>query len=105
MAVFGAVIAYILQMASFIVLCLRSPHIKRPWRSPIGLTGAVVAAAIALATLCALGAAIWFLGGIVWFACRGRDRLVFAPEEQFAEEHGTSSLPNASRRSQTHRPD
>jgi len=97
MAVFGAVIAYILQMASFVLLRLRFPRIARPWRSPLGITGAVLAAAIALATLGALflsadyrpgvlGAAVWFLAGIVWFAWRGRGRLIFAPEEQFAEE-------------------
>jgi ethanolamine permease len=97
MAVFGAVIAYILQMASFVLLRLRFPGIARPWRSPLGIVGAALTATIALVTLGALflsadyrpgvlGAAIWFLGGIVWFASRGRGRLVFAPEEQFAEE-------------------
>jgi ethanolamine permease len=97
MAVFGAVIAYILQMVSFIFLRIRFPGILRPWRSPLGIVGAVLAGAIAFATLGALflsadyrpgvlGAAVWFLGGIGWFARRGRRRLVFAPEEQFAEE-------------------
>jgi len=97
MAVFGAVIAYILQMAAFVLLRLRFPGIARPWRSPLGITGAAVTAVIALITLGALflsadyrpgvfGAAIWFLGGIVWFAWRGRRGLVFAPEEQFAQE-------------------
>jgi ethanolamine permease len=102
MAVFGAVIAYLLQMASFIVLRLLFPGIVRPWRSPLGIAGAVLASAIAVATLCALflsadyrpgvlGAAIWFLAGIVWFAWLGRGRLVFAPEEQFAEEARTAA--------------
>ena len=97
MAVFGAVIAYILQMASFVLLRIRFPGIHRPWRSPLGIGGAVLAAMIALATMGALflsadyrpgvfGAALWFLGGIVWFACRRRGSLVLAPEEQFAQE-------------------
>jgi ethanolamine permease len=97
MAVFGAVIAYILQMASFILLRFRFPQIARPWRSPLGIAGAVVTGMIAIATLGALflsadyrpgvlGAAIWFLAGIVWFGWRGRRQLVLAPEEQFAEE-------------------
>ena len=43
MAVFGAVIAYILQMVSFIVLRLRFPKMERPYRSRIGITGAAVA--------------------------------------------------------------
>jgi ethanolamine permease len=97
MAVFGAVIAYILQMASFVLLRLRFPRIARPWRSPLGIAGAAVTAAVALITLGALflsadyrpgvfGAAVWFLGGIVWFAWRGSRGLVFAPEEQFAQD-------------------
>jgi ethanolamine permease len=97
MAVFGAVIAYILQMISFILLRVLFPRIARPWRSPLGIAGALLAVAIALATMGALflsadyrpgvlGAVVWFLAGIVWFAWGGRGRLVFAPEEQFAEE-------------------
>lgn len=96
MAVFGAVIAYVLQMVSFIRLRARFSNIARPWRSPAGMAGACVAGAIALVTLAALfvnrdyrpgviGAAIWFLAGIAWFAMHGRKRLVLAPEEQFAE--------------------
>ena len=40
MAVFGAVLAYILQMVSFIVLRLRFPRMERPYRSPLGIAGA-----------------------------------------------------------------
>src|SRR6185436_15129236 len=36
MAVFGAVLAYILQMVSFIVLRLRFPEMERPYRSRVG---------------------------------------------------------------------
>ena len=97
MAVFGAVIAYVLQMVSFIRLRVRFSNIARPWRSPAGVAGAAVAGAIALITLAALfmnrdyrpgvvGAAIWFVAGILWFALFGRNRLVLAPEERFAEE-------------------
>jgi ethanolamine permease len=95
MAVFGAVIAYVLQMASFILLRLRCPSIPRPYRSPVGIAGAAIAMALAAITFTALflnpdyrpgllGAALWFAGGIVWFAAFGRNRLVLAPEEQFA---------------------
>ena len=96
MAVFGAVIAYLLQMASFILLRLKYPALERPFVSPLGIAGAVVAIAIAGFTLVALflnpaynkgviGAAIWFLLGILYFAFRGRRQLVLAPEERFAE--------------------
>ena len=35
MAVFGAVISYVLQMLSFILLRRRLPEIERPYRSPV----------------------------------------------------------------------
>ena len=97
MAVFGAVIAYILQMVSFVRLRLRYPLLHRPYRSPLGISGAVLGMLIAGITLVTLflnpdyrpgllGAAVWFLLGILWFAFGGHQRLVLAPEEQFAEE-------------------
>jgi ethanolamine permease len=96
MAVFGAVIAYALQMLSYILLRIRLPHIDRPYRSPLGVPGAVVALLIALVTLVALfvtdpiyqkvvvGAAVWYGLGLLWFAFYARHRLVLAPEESFA---------------------
>ncbi len=98
MAVFGAVIAYVLQMASFILLRVNFPHIARPYRSPLGITGAVVAAVISIVTLSALflnpdyrlgvvGAAVWFAIGIAYFAFYARTRLILSPEEEFAISH------------------
>ncbi len=96
MAVFGAVIAYALQMLSYILLRIRLPEIDRPYRSPLGIPGAVVALAIALTTLVALfvtdpvyrkvviGAAVWYGLGLLWFALYARRKLVLAPEESFA---------------------
>ncbi|MCS1411062.1 MAG: hypothetical protein M2R45_04258 [Verrucomicrobia subdivision 3 bacterium] len=52
MVVFGAVIAYMLQMLSCILL--RLPHIKRPCHSPLNLGGAVFALVISTVTLSAL---------------------------------------------------
>jgi ethanolamine permease len=97
MAIFGAVIAYVLQMASFIRLRTLLPAMSRPYRSPLGVAGATVAIVIAGATLFMLflnrdyrpgvmGAAIWFLLGIAYFTLYARKRLVLAPEEKFAEE-------------------
>lgn len=102
MAVFGAVISYVLQMASFILLRLRFPDMERPYRSPLGVAGAAVALVIALVTLVALfvvddvyrkvvvGAAIWYAAGLLYFALYARERLVAAPEESFAEEQRRS---------------
>ena len=42
-AVFGAVISYMMQMVAFVVLRRRFPDAKRPYRSPTGVWGAVVA--------------------------------------------------------------
>ncbi|MGH0028896.1 MAG: ethanolamine permease [Myxococcota bacterium] len=98
MAVFGAVVSYGLQMASFVLLRRRLPHIERPFRSPLGIPGAVVAGLISAVTLVALfvsdpvyqkvvvGAALWYAAGLLWFAWVGRHRLVLAPEETFAIE-------------------
>ena len=93
MAVFGAVIAYILQMVSFLIL--RKKNIERPYVSPLGATGAWIAIVISAATLVVLflnadynkgvyGAAIWFALGIAYFAFYARKRLVLSPEEEFA---------------------
>ena len=98
MAVFGAVIAYILQMASFIVLRLKFHAIERPYVSPLGIGGGVLAAAIAGVTLVTLflnpdynrsvlGAAVWFVLGIAYFAVYARRRLILSPEEEFAIRH------------------
>ncbi len=96
LAVFGAVISYVLQMASFVLLRIRLPHIERPYRSPLGIPGAVIAGLIAAVTLVALfavdpiyrkvlvGAAIWYGLGLLYFALYGRHQLVYSPEEAFA---------------------
>jgi ethanolamine permease len=98
MAVFGAVVSYGLQMTSFILLRWRLPHIERPYRSPLGIAGAVLALAISAVTLVALfvvdpiyqkvvvGAALWYAAGLLYFAVFARRRLVVAPEERFALE-------------------
>ena len=98
MAVFGAVIAYIMQMVSFLVLRRRYPEIPRPYRSPLGEAGAVIAGLLALLCLIMLflnpdyvlgvyGCAIWFGAGLLYFALHGRKHLVYSPEEAFAAEH------------------
>jgi len=98
MAVFGAVISYILQMLSFILLRIRLPHIERPFVSPFGIPGAALALLIAAVTLVTLfysdpiyqkvvvAAAVWYGLGLLYFAVYGRKRLVRSPEEEFAIE-------------------
>ena len=102
MAVFGAVIAYVMQMVAFIRLRQRFPHVERPYLSPLGYAGAIVAGLIALATLGFLflnpdyrwgvyGCAAWFAVGLLYFAIIGRKRLVYSPEEEFAVKHSGQS--------------
>ncbi|MEM8561809.1 MAG: amino acid permease [Pseudomonadota bacterium] len=97
MAVFGALIAYAMQMIAFIILRKRAPYIERPFRSPLGNAGAWISLIIALVALVLLfnnpafrpgvtGVAVWFIAGLVYFALIGRNRLVRSPEEDFALE-------------------
>jgi ethanolamine permease len=97
MAVAGAMLSYLAQAVSFIVLRLNRPKLDRPYRSPLGIAGAVVTLVLALLTLAfqlldpvfvtgVLGVGVWFAIGIAWFAAVGRHRLVLSPEEAFALE-------------------
>lgn len=98
MAVFGAMFSYFMQALSFIVLRKKLPHIHRPYRSPFGVFGAALTMIIAVVTLfyqiqdpaystAVMWVAIWFVIGILYFAVRGRHRLILSPEEEFALEH------------------
>lgn len=99
-AVWGAVLAYIMQMVSFVVLRRRFPNADRPYRSPTGIPGAVLAGVIAVvifagffftgpAYLIAIAAiAVVYVVGLVLFALVGRRRLVLSPEEQYALSGG-----------------
>ncbi|MFP8874765.1 MAG: ethanolamine permease, partial [Myxococcota bacterium] len=78
LAVFGAVISYVLQMLSFILLRRRLPGIERPYRSPLGIPGAAVALLISAVTFVALfiadpvyqkvaiGAGVWYVLGLIY---------------------------------------
>jgi ethanolamine permease len=104
MAVFGAMISYAMQGLSFIRLRSTMPHIKRPYRSPLGVPGAVVTVVVAIVTIyyqlqdpvyqaAVFGAAIWYVLGMLYFAFVGRHRLVLSPEEEFALTRGEHGHP------------
>jgi ethanolamine permease len=107
MAVFGAMISYVLQMTSFVILRKRFPGLERPYRSRAGVAGALVAALIAMVTLgtlfatnpdyraAAWGAAAWYAAGLLYYAAHSRKQLVLSPEEQFAIEARDRSDPPA----------
>jgi ethanolamine permease len=98
-AVWGAVLAYLLQMISFIILRRKFPNAHRPYVSPWGITGAVIAAVIAvlifvgfllnpvfLPAIIAIG--VVYVVILVGFALFFRHRLVLSPEEEYALSGG-----------------
>jgi ethanolamine permease len=99
MAVFGAMISYAMQGLSFIMLRKNMPNIIRPYRSPLGIPGAVVTIVVALVTLyyqlqdpvyqkAVLAVFAFYVLGIIYFAVYGRNRLILSPEEEFATSKG-----------------
>jgi len=95
MAVFSAMLSYVLQSISFLMLRTRRPELERPYVSPLGKTGAWVTMVIALATIyyqlqdlsyrVAVYSAVGYLMvGLLYFAVKGRHRLILSPEEEFA---------------------
>ncbi|MFZ2507726.1 MAG: amino acid permease [Steroidobacteraceae bacterium] len=99
MAVFGAMISYAMQGLSFILLRRNLPNIERPYRSPLGVPGALVTVVVALVTLYyqlqdpvyrvgVYATAVWYVLGLLYFAVIGRHRLVLSPEEEFAMSGG-----------------
>jgi len=104
MAVFAAVISYILQMTSFVILRRNMPNIERPYRSKWGVPGAVIAGTLAAISLIAIflneayrpglyGVAAYYVLGVLYFAIAGRHRLVLSPEEEFALTLGERGVP------------
>jgi ethanolamine permease len=102
MAVFGAMLSYLLQGLTFIQLRRRFPQIERPYRSPVGVAGAALTIVIALVTIGfqladpvyragVIGVVIWYALAIAYFALHGRKRLVLSPEEEFALRHRKSA--------------
>ena len=98
MAVFGAMLSYIPQALSFIILRRKLPNIERPFQSPVGVPGAVLTIIIAAVTLGyqiqdpnffkgVIWVIVWCAVGIVYFALVGRNKLILSPEEEFALAH------------------
>jgi ethanolamine permease len=96
MAVFGAVITYALNFATYIKLKVSKPDLPRPYKSPVGIWGAVVGLVLSLFALIAcfsvpayrpgvVGTAVFLVICVVYFLAYSRNRLVKrAPEEEDA---------------------
>jgi ethanolamine permease len=94
-AVWGAMLAYMMQAVSFLILRRKLPNLKRPYMSPWGVPGAVAAAVIAGISFVGYlinpafqtaiaGIAVIYLIMLIIFAVYGRHNLVLAPEEEYA---------------------
>ena len=105
-AVWGAVVAYFLQMLSFIILRRKSPNAARPYKSPWGLPGAYIAAIIAAFVFVGflinptfqpaiIAIVIVYVVILIGFAVYSRHRLVLSPEEEYALSGGLHGDPQA----------
>ena len=105
-AVWGAVLAYLLQMVSFVLLRRKFPNAARPYRSPFGVAGAVFAGAIAALIFVGvmlnedyrpaiIAIVVIYVVALVGFAVFGRHRLVLSPEEEYAMSGGLHGDPQA----------
>jgi len=95
MAVFSAMLSYVLQSASFLLLRIKRPELERPYKSPLGKAGAWVTIVIALVTInfqlqdgsyriAVFSAIAYLILGLIYFGIIGRHRLILSPEEEFA---------------------
>ncbi|MFD5865837.1 amino acid permease [Agromyces sp. NPDC127015] len=105
-AVWGAVLAYLLQMVAFVILRRKFPNAKRPYVSPWGVTGAVVAAIIAALIFLGfllnptfvpaiIAIAVVYVVMLIGFGVWGRHRLILSPEEEYAVSGGLHGDPQA----------
>lgn len=94
-AVWGAVIAYILQMVSYLLLKRNMSNLKRPYVSPVGSAGAWVGGLLALLVFIGqlinpayrqaiIAIAIVYIVGLIYFGLVAKNRLVMSPEEEAA---------------------
>ncbi|MFC5503318.1 amino acid permease [Lysinimonas soli] len=105
-AIWGAVVSYLMQMVAFVVLRRRFPKAVRPYKSPTGVAGAVIAGIISAAIFIAFlfnpgyqiaiaAIAVVYVIGLIVFAVYGRKRLVLSPEEEYALSGGLHRDPEA----------
>ena len=94
-AVWGAMLAYMMQAVSFLILRRKLPNLKRPYVSPWGVPGAIAAAVIAGISFVGYlinpafqtaiaGIAVIYVIMLIIIAVYGRHNLVMSPEEEYA---------------------
>jgi ethanolamine permease len=91
-------------MVAYVVLRKRFPNANRPYKSPVGIAGAVVAGIIAALAFVGfainpaflpaiIAIAIVFVVMVALFAIFGRTKLVLSPEEEYALSGGMHGDP------------
>ena len=94
-AVWGAMLAYGMQAAAFLILRKKFPDINRPYRSPWGVFGGWAALVISAITFVGflinpaflpaiIAIAVVYVIMLLVFALWGRHNLVLSPEEEYA---------------------
>ncbi|GMH32489.1 hypothetical protein BSKO_00323 [Bryopsis sp. KO-2023] len=87
MTLFGALISYMMQLVSYIVIRFRSPDADRSFKSPMGVWGAGAVLILVVITFCSLfldpknrfamlGVAIWYAVGVAYFFFHSRHHLL-----------------------------
>ena len=105
-AVWGAVLAYLMQMISFVILRRNYPKAKRPYVSPWGVPGAVVAGILSAAIFAGfllneafqpaiIAIVVVYVVMLAIFALWGRNQLILSPEEKYAVSGGLHGDPQA----------
>lgn len=103
-AVWGAMLAYFMQMVAYIILRRKLPDVNRPYKSPWGLPGAYAAAIIAAISFVGylinpafqtaiIGIIVVYIVMLAIFGIWGRHRLVLSPEEEYAVSGGKHGNP------------
>jgi ethanolamine permease len=94
-AVWGAMLAYMMQAVSFLILRRKLPNLNRPYKSPWGVPGAYAAAIIAGISFIGYlinpgfqtaiaGIVVIYVIMLIIFGVYGRHNLVMSPEEEYA---------------------
>ncbi len=97
-AVFSAMLSYISQSISFLLLRKNEPNMERPYVSPLGKAGASVTIVLAVVIIyfqlqdksyrtAVFIAMTYLIIGLIYFAVKGRHRLILTPNEKKALEN------------------
>lgn len=92
----GSMLTYVSIFVAYIIINYRYYMIPRPFRSALGLPGAIIGLACGVFMLIGMvgwskyavhgmvGLVVWFIVGMSYYVFEGRKHTVLSPEEQFA---------------------